>query len=216
MKPKGALSPILGDTMAKYQKLAIAPDGEIVFRSTGRIVTKNVDVKGNRAYVDGRLYGYIGKGTKTEQARIAKTASSASRKKRAKIKEQADKIRKEGLKLQTPQTPATTATNATIKDWFKTAQLQADAVKYIRKKYGDRGTVEISKNEQALLNYSSVLNKAVRAGKISPAKATLYYARMSTALDDDARRKIWVDTADLFDKLDYKYEIHSRIKDSED
>jgi len=199
--------------MAKYQKLAIAPDGEIVFRSTGRIVTKNVDVKGNRAYVDGRLYGYIGKGTKTEQARIAKTANSASRKKRAKIKE---KIRKEGLTLQTPLTPATTATDVTIKNWFKTAQLQADAVRFIRKKYGDRGTVEISKNEQALLNYSSVLNKAVRAGKISPAKATLYYARMSTALDDDARRKIWIDTADLFDKLDYKYEIHSRIKDSED
>lgn len=213
MKPKGALPPILGDTMAKYQKLAIAPDGEIVFRSTGRIVTKNVDVKGNRAYVDGRLYGYIGKGTKTEQARIAKTANSASRKKRAKIKE---KIRKEGLTLQTPLTPATTATDVTIKNWFKTAQLQADAVRFIRKKYGDRGTVEISKNEQALLNYSSVLNKAVRAGKISPAKATLYYARMSTALDDDARRKIWIDTADLFDKLDYKYEIHSRIKDSED
>ena len=207
------MPPILGDTMAKYQKLAIAPDGEIVFRSTGRIVTKNVDVKGNRAYVDGRLYGYIGKGTKTEQARIAKTANSASRKKRAKIKE---KIRKEGLTLQTPLTPATTATDVTIKNWFKTAQLQADAVRFIRKKYGDRGTVEISKNEQALLNYSSVLNKAVRAGKISPAKATLYYARMSTALDDDARRKIWIDTADLFDKLDYKYEIHSRIKDSED
>ena len=201
--------------MAKYNKLAIAPDGEVVFRSTGRIVSKDVEIRGNRAYVNGRLYGYIAKGTKTEQAKIAKVAKSPTRKHRAKVKDEATRIRKEGLTLQEPQSPTSIQSNKSVKEWFNRAQLQADALKYIRKNYGDRGNVEVSKDTQSLLNYATVLNKAVKSGKLSPTKARELYSRMLDA-KGEARLQLWQETADLFDKLDYKYTIHSRVKNQED
>lgn len=205
---------IVGCDMAKkFQQLAIAPDGEIVFRSTGKIVTKNVTLKGNRAYVDGRLYGYIGKPTKSQKEKIEKVASGATRKRRAKIKDKAEEIRRQGLVI---AKPPTVKTAKSIRSYINAVALQAEAVRYIHKKYGDKGIIEISKIEQSELNYAMVLKKAMRAGKISPYQADILMRQMQSALDNDAKRKIWQATAKYFDKVAYKYTIHSRVKDSED
>ena len=116
---------------------------------------------------------------------------------------------------QQPQSPASIQTIKSVREWFNRAQLQADALKYIRKNYGDRGNVEVSKDTQSLLNYATVLNKAVKAGKLSTTKARELYSRMLNA-KGEARLQLWQETADLFDRLDYKYTIHSRVKNQED
>lgn len=198
--------------MAKYQKLAIAPDGAIVFRATGRVVQGITIQKDNRVYRNGRLYGYIGKPTKAQQAKIDKVAQNPARKHRAKVQAEVKRIRREGVEIQDLPTNKSTKE---IKAWFSATTLTGEAVRFLHR-YGNRGEVEVSKITQSRLNYASVISKAVKSGKMTAQQGDAVIKTMYDAKSDEDRLRLWKETADLFDKMDFKYEIHSRVKDQED
>ena len=198
--------------MAKYQKLAIAPDGAIVFRATGRVVQGLTIQKDNRVYRNGRLYGYIGKPTKAQQAKIDKVAQSPARKHRAKVQAEIKRIRREGVEI--ADLPVNKSTKE-IKAWLSATTLTGEAVRFLHR-YGNRGEVEVSKLTQSRLNYASVINKAVKSGKMTAQQGDALIKDMYDAKSNEDRLRLWKETADFFDKLDFKYDIHSRVKDQED
>lgn len=198
--------------MAKYQKLAIAPDGAIVFRATGRVVQGLTVQKDNRVYRNGKLYGYIGKPTKVQQAKIDKVAQNPARKHRAKVQEEVKRIRREGVEI--ADLPVNKSTKE-IKAWLSATTLTGEAVRFLHK-YGNRGEVEVSKLTQSRLNYATVINKAVKSGKMTAQQGDALIKGMYDAKTNEDRLRLWKETADLFDKLDFKYDIHSRVKDQED
>ena len=198
--------------MAKYQKLAIAPDGAIVFRATGRVVQGLTIQKDNRVYRNGRLYGYIGKPTKAQEAKIAKVAENPARKHRAKVQAEVKRIRREGVEI--ADLPVNKSTKE-IKAWLSATTLMGEAVRFLHR-YGNRGEVEVSKLTQSRLNYASVINKAVKSGKMTAQQGDALIKDMYDAKSNEDRLRLWKETADLFDKLDFKYDIHSRVKDQED
>lgn len=198
--------------MTKYQKLAIAPDGAIVFRATGRVVQGLTTQRDNRIYRNGRLYGYIGKPSKSEQAKINKVAENPKRKHRAKVQAEVARIRREGVEIQ--DLPVNKSTKE-IKAWLSATTLTGEAVRFLHK-YGNRGEVEVSKLTQSRLNYASVINKAVKSGKMTAQQGDALIKGMYDAKTNEDRLRLWKETADLFDKMDFKYEIHARVKDSEE
>lgn len=208
--------------MAKYKKLAIAPDGRIVSRETGRVVSGEPELRNNRVYVKGRLYGYVAKGTKKQQEQIAKTSANRVKREKAKINKRLEEIKATGVvnakdEIEAIDLNSKSATNQ-VKKYLRENRVTAEAIK---KGYeqGLRGRLEISKREQSLINYGTVLEKAVNAGKLTPKQAFQMLKKMNSALDKDAQNKIWRATAKLFDKLDYKYLIGYSIdalKDIED
>lgn len=72
--------------MARMLKLAVAPSGAIVYRATGKLYRGETTVKGNRVYgKTGRLIGYTGKPTKTQNKaieRLDRNRQSAQRRAR--------------------------------------------------------------------------------------------------------------------------------------
>lgn len=56
-------------SVAKYKKLALSPSGDVINRLTGTLDRSKtpLEIRGNRVYKNGRLYGYLGKQTKTQQ-----------------------------------------------------------------------------------------------------------------------------------------------------
>ena len=198
--------------MAKYQKLAIAPDGAIVFRATGRVVQGLTIQKDNRVYRNGRLYGYIGKPTKAQQAKIDKVVQSPARKHRAKVQAEIKRIRREGVEI--ADLPVNKSTKE-IKAWLNATTLTGEAVRFLHR-YGNRGEVEVSKLTQSRLNYAAVINKAVKSGKMTAQQGDALIKVMYNAKTNEDRLRLWKETADSFDKLGFKYDIHSRVKDQED
>lgn len=198
--------------MAKYQKLAIAPDGAIVFRASGRVVQGLTEQRDNRVYRNGRLYGYIGKPTKAQQAKIDKVAENPARKHRAKVQAEVKRIRREGVEIQ--DLPVNKSTKE-IKAWLSATTLTGEAVRFLHR-YGNRGEVEVSKLTQSRLNYASVINRVVKSGKMTAQQGDALIKGMYDAKTNEDRLRLWKETADFFDKLDFKYEIHSRVKDQED
>lgn len=78
--------------MPKYKKLALSPSGDIINRLTGTLdrSKKPLEIRGNRVYKEGRLYGYLGKQTKLQQK-----LSALLDKRRQKRRERA--LRKQGI-----------------------------------------------------------------------------------------------------------------------
>nr|DAR01780.1 MAG TPA: Protein of unknown function (DUF2680) [Caudoviricetes sp.] len=198
--------------MAKYQKLAIAPDGAIVFRATGRVVQGLTTQKDNRVYRDGRLYGYIGKPTKAQQSKIDKVAQSPARKHRAKVQAEVKRIRREGVEI--ADLPVNKSTKE-IKAWLSATTLTGEAVRFLHR-YGNRGEVEVSKLTQSRLNYAAVINKAVKSGKMTAQQGDAMIKGMYDAKSNEDRLRLWKETAEFFDKVGFKYDIHSRVKDQEE
>lgn len=78
--------------MAKYKKLALSPSGDIINRLTGTLDRSKtpLEIRENRVYKNGRLYGYLGKQTKT-QAKISKALDERRQKRRLR------KLKKQGI-----------------------------------------------------------------------------------------------------------------------
>ena len=78
--------------MAKYKKLALSPSGDIINRLTGTLDRSKtpLEIRGNRVYKKGRLYGYLGKQTKTQQ-KLSKALDERRQKRKAR------KLKKQGI-----------------------------------------------------------------------------------------------------------------------
>ena len=78
--------------MAKYKKLALSPSGDIINRLTGTLDRSKTPlrIEGNRVYKGTRLYGYLGKQTKTQQ-KLSKALDERRQKRKAR------KLKKQGI-----------------------------------------------------------------------------------------------------------------------
>lgn len=79
-------------SVAKYKKLALSPSGDIINRLTGTLDRSRtpLEIRGNRVYKKGRLYGYLGKQTKTQQ-KLSKALDERRQKRRLR------KLKKQGI-----------------------------------------------------------------------------------------------------------------------
>lgn len=79
-------------SVAKYKKLALSPSGDIINRLTGTLDRSKtpLEIRGNRVYKNGRLYGYLGKQTKTQQ-KLSKALDERRQKRRLR------KLKKQGI-----------------------------------------------------------------------------------------------------------------------
>lgn len=77
-------------SVAKYKKLALSPSGDIINRLTGTLDRSKtpLEIRGNRVYKNGRLYGYLGKQTKTQQKLSALLDKRRQKRKARKLKKQ--------------------------------------------------------------------------------------------------------------------------------
>ena len=187
--------------MGKYAKLAIAPDGSIVSRETGaKSRIKGLNVVDNRVYKAGRLYGYIGKPTASQQAKIEKV--SKAREKRQVRQAYKQMYRERGL----IEPSGDFSVDASV----------GTAVSQIYTKVG-RGWLDVSKMNQSVLNYANTLKAGIKEGKLTKAQADALYEKYMKAGTNDERRKIWNSTSALFDKYGVKYKIEKpRIRGEDD
>lgn len=187
--------------MAKYLKLAIAPDGSIVSRETGaKSRVKGLNVVDNRVYKAGRLYGYLGKPTASQQAKIEKVSSQ--REKRQTQQAYKKMYHERGLIEPTG-------------DFTMDASI-GSAVAQIYTRVG-RGWMDVSKMNQSVLNYANTLKAGIKEGKLTKAQADALYEKYMKASSNDERRKIWNSTSALFDKYGVKYKIEkARISGEDD
>lgn len=79
-------------SVAKYKKLALSPSGDIINRLTGTLDRSRtpLEIRGNRVYKKGRLYGYLGQQTKTQQ-KLSKALDDRRQKRRLR------KLKKQGI-----------------------------------------------------------------------------------------------------------------------
>lgn len=187
--------------MVKYAKLAIAPDGSIVSRETGaKSRVKGLNVVDNRVYKAGRLYGYIGRPTASQQTKIEKV--SAQREKRQARQAYSKMYHERGLIEPTGD--------------FSFDASVGDAVAQIYSRVG-RGWLDVSKMNQSVLNYANTLKAGIKEGKLTKAQADALYEKYMKAGTNDERRKIWNSTSALFDKYGVKYKIEKpRIRGEDD
>ena len=79
-------------SVAKYKKLALSPSGDIINRLTGTLDRSKtpLEIRGNRVYKKGRLYGYLGQQTKTQKL-LSKLLDDRRQKRRLR------KLKKQGI-----------------------------------------------------------------------------------------------------------------------
>lgn len=190
--------------MAKMIKFALA-EGQLVYRSTGRLANLGYTIRGNRVYgQNGRLKGYIGKPTATQRKAIehgAKARKRAIRKRDDVAFEQA--IRGFGGNVLDPfagvvdigEKPYSFESASQIKQIIKGVP---DIMEFS----------EISLHEMRALNFSSALQAGVDAGVLTREEAE---ARFQAYMDDMAAHRYdklsehWADMRNFYDIKGFKY-----------
>lgn len=186
--------------MSKYKRLAIAPDGSIVSRDTGATTrVTDLEVRGNRVYKDGRLYGYLSANlTQKQQSKINK--ASISREKR-----QANNQYKKMLKTRAlPQLSGKFTVDASVGAGLRT----------LYNKQG-RGFVDVSKMNQQALNFANVLKAGIKSGTLTKEQADKLYDKYLHATDKE-RRGLWNSTNAMFEKYGVKYKVDKPRIEGED
>lgn len=135
--------------MTKYKKLALSPSGEIVNRSTGRLVrAKGLTVRSNRVYdKNGRLYGYLGKQTKKEREKTEKLDTQRQKKRAYTAKKKQSQI--------TPKTKTTTNKKDIIDSIFTPTPYPNESI--IDESLIDETEIELDINEPKPISEESLL-----------------------------------------------------------
>lgn len=192
--------------MAKMIKFALADDGQLVYRSTGRLANLGYHIKGgNRVYGEnGRLKGYIGKPTATQRKTIehgAKARKRAIRKREDLAFEQA--IKGFGGNVLDPF-----AGIVDIGDKPYSFESASQVNQIVRGVPDIMEFSEISIDERRALNFSSALQAGVDAGVHTREEAeALFEAYMDdmTAHRYDKLREHWNKLNKFYDVKGFKY-----------
>lgn len=175
--------------MANYTKFSIAPDGRLVYRSTGNVVPlKNgYTVKGSTVYNrSGRKVGQLGKGTKTQQKAIEKKASI--RQKRAENKAISDIVDED------------------IVHYYSRADWQNYLSKY--KDYKDaplEQRLKVTRQETSKQNFASALQDLVESGYVTPEDAVDLWQEYCNAPSEKEQSELWSDTIKKYGKKGWEY-----------
>ena len=171
--------------MPKMLKFAVAPStGTLVYRSTGQAVRGEFTIRENRVYRQGRLVGYIGKGTKTEQRRIAEIdkRNASARRRSARRKESLRQLAEAETRYQT-----------------------LGAVMY--ETVGGRRvpTYIYTQRQISQINFAHLLNRAVSEGKMTRKEAIKRWDEYVATESSKGRSEKWDDLKGRFEEVGFKY-----------
>ena len=187
-----------------FTKFSIAPDNRLVYRSNGNVVRGTVnygfsrnDIKSrgytvidNRVYHNGRLAGYVGKGSVKQEKQIK--ARAVNRLKRAE-----KRAFKEAITEQIPNTSNTWVDFAYAKDMMDNYRTGTNYFNI-----GGEAMI-ISRAEQGLLNYASVLKQATDLGIISDDEADEMWFEYQNS-NEAHRSEMWNTIHQSFDEQGYE------------
>lgn len=143
--------------MTKYKKLALSPSGDIINRFTGTLDRSKIplEIRGNRVYKKGRLYGYLGKQTKTQQNLSKVLDERRQKRKLRKLKKQGitPSVKTEPVKVtEKPKKKSTVSVpnNEIIDDIIDEIEEITDVVQPIEQPTDELDQYEIELSEQQI------------------------------------------------------------------
>lgn len=170
----------------KLTKFALGPEtGTLVYRDNGKAVRGDYEIRDNRVYRNGRLAGYIGKGTAGQQKRIAAMdhRNRTDRRRAVKRRETWNRIRNAQIRFEA-----------------------LGATQYERDSGGNVVSTHIySRREISEINFAHLLNRAVSEGKMSRAEATERYDKYINTEESMDRSQQWDDLKGRFEELGFQY-----------
>lgn len=166
----------------KFKKLALSSFGDIVDRITGKLIrAKNLMIKSNRVYKldkksgSYRLFGYLGKQTKSQKSETERLAENRQKRK-------------------------ATAENKKLKEAAKAAELERQkSIEREKERSRLKPVSEIPSTEippldrmtQEEMNILRALDNRVRDGKLMQSTADDIFDRWKAANTDKERNEIW-------------------------
>lgn len=166
--------------MTKYIKFMLTPTGDLMYRNTGQYYNKKFTVRGNTVYgANGRKIGNIGKPTKAQEKRM----ETARLNREKKLRQQ---VRKLGGKPKNG--------NLSYKDLADAGEMAV---------WND---VPLSRYQQELINFSTIIDECVQSGKMTPEEGQSYVNRWMGAKNDSERNAIWNDIKKNFKDRGYQYD----------
>lgn len=189
--------------MAKMLKLAMAPDGRVVYKESGRVVRGNITTKLYKngtvgVYRNGRRIGITSKPTKAQQQRINKLASTRS--KRAERKATREVIDYAGDYVSEVPNGWDGATEIkTIYDTYPVPHYDANG-KFIWTDW----ITPLNKEQRGRINYASYLQQMTERGSLSIEEANEMWEEYLSATDD-RRNEMWKEAHKRDNELGYKY-----------
>ena len=171
--------------MPKMLKFAVAPStGTLVYRSTGQAVRGEFTIRDNRVYRQGRLVGYIGKGTKTEQRRIAEIdkRNASARRRSARRKESLRQLAEAETRYQT--------LGATMYESIGGRRVP---------------TYIYTQRQISQINFAHLLNRAVSEGKMTREEAIKRWDDYVATESSEGRSERWDDLKGRFEEVGFKY-----------
>lgn len=175
-------------------KLAFAPSGRIVYRANGHVVraktfSTKTDSRGViRVYKDGRLYGVIGKPTKTQSEKISKL--DRNRVRRAERKAVKDVV------------SASNPTSLSEAGGWRNSELEKEIYAHYPK---GQEPVFLTRAQKEGMNLGAALSNAVKDGRLTVDEANEMWDRWEEAQSDIDRSKIWEEVHSKFEEEGYKY-----------
>lgn len=186
--------------MAKFTKFSIAPDGRLVYRSTGNVVPlKNgYTIKGTTVYnKQGRKVGQIGKGSKTQQKTIKKKAET--RAKKAERKAMKDVI---------------SQYEDDIRDFAKVKQKWAGYMdeyhNYAKMDLEHR--LKVTRRETSKQNFAMALDDLVKGGSITPDDANELWDAYCSCDTETEEKELWEDVMLNYAPKGWKYKSEPKGK----
>lgn len=171
--------------MPKMIKFAVGPTtGTLVYRETGQAVRGEYSIKDNRVYRQGRLVGYIGKGSASQQRRIAELdkRNASARRRSARRREIRRQLSEAEIRFET-----------------------LGAVEY-ETVGGRRVPTHIyTMRERSQINFAHLLNRAVAEGKMSRDEAIRRYEQYLNTESSQDRSGLWDDLKNRFEEIGYQY-----------
>lgn len=178
--------------MAKFTKFALAPDGRLVYRSTGNVVPlKNgYTIKGTTVYnKSGRKVGQLGKGTKSQQKQIQK--KSDVRVKKAKNKSIRD---------------ALAEFDDEIVHFYKEKKWASYMEKYHEYAgYDLEHRLKVTRRETSKQNFAMALDDLVKGGSITPEQANDLWDEYDGCVTEQDEKDLWETVAKDYAPKGWKY-----------
>ena len=171
--------------MPKMLKFALGPTtGTLVYRETGQAVRGEFSIKDNRVYRQGRLVGYIGKGSASQQRRIAELdrRNASARRRSARRKESLRQLAEAETRYQT--------LGATMYESVGGRRVP---------------TYIYTQRQISQINFAHLLNRAVSEGKMTREEAIKRWDEYVATESSEGRSERWDDLKGRFEEVGFKY-----------
>lgn len=171
--------------MPKMIKFALGPTtGTLIYRETGQAVRGEFSIKDNRVYRQGRLVGYIGKGSASQQRRIAELdkRNASARRRSARRKESLRQLGEAETRYQT--------LGATMYETVGGRRVP---------------TYIYTQRQISQINFAHLLNRAVSEGKMTREEMIKRWDEYVNTESSEGRSERWDDLKGRFEEVGFKY-----------